>query len=157
MTWARECEHCGGPIPDHKRAQAMYCSKACNVASSNAAHKAARLEAKAGRWCEWCGDPMPDRMKAGTRFCCVPCQRKARYHTDIEARPAQTCPACGSSFHPVHPAQTYCSRTCAQEVYRVTGPITCGHCGETVATPRRGQKWCSARCREQAFRARRRG
>lgn len=157
MTWARECEHCGGPIPDHKRAQAMYCSKACNVASSNAAHKAARLEAKAGRWCEWCGETMPERMKAGTRFCCVPCQRKARYHTDIEARPAQNCPACGSSFHPVHPAQTYCSRECANRSIGKDSPRPCQHCGETMPNPRKTQKFCNTRCQHAWHRARLRG
>lgn len=158
MTWARECEHCGGPIPDHKRASAMFCSKRCSVASSNAAIAAARLEAKAGRWCEWCGDPIPARLKIGARFCCVPCQRQARYHAEIEARPVQTCPVCGGGFRPVRhdDRQTYCSRQCAQETYRITGPINCTHCGTTIATPRRGQKFCNSRCQDRWHEAKRR-
>jgi len=110
------------------------------------------------RECEHCGGPIPARRYLGTRFCCVQCERRARYHAEIEARPVQTCPVCGGGFKAKRGdvPQTYCSHQCAQETYKITGPITCGHCGTPVTTPRRGQKWCSATCRERAFRVRQR-
>lgn len=158
MTWARECEHCRGPIPDSRNADAMYCCKKCKNAAYQANISAALLEAKAGRWCEWCGDPFPATKKAGCRFCSVKCQRAARYSAGIEARPVQTCPACGKGFRATRHdgKQVYCSRLCAEAAYLRPTPITCHQCGNTVSTPRQRQKFCNILCQGRWHRQKRR-
>jgi hypothetical protein len=153
----RECEHCGGPIPDHRNADAMYCCVKCKSAAYSAAITAARLEAKAGRWCEWCGDTIPATKNAGARFCNPKCQREARYRADIEARPVQTCAACGTGFRPVRDdgRQKYCSHQCGQAAYRTGYPINCHQCGDEIQNPRRDQKFCGNRCQQRWHRRRR--
>lgn len=158
MTWARECEHCGGPIPDHRRIDAMYCGRACKESAHRALLAAGRLEDKASRPpCLHCRAPIPPEAPAHREFCDATCQRRFRYLQEIEARPVQTCPTCGTRFHPVHQdrPQTYCSHRCAQVVYR-EAPRPCVQCGTVIDAPRQQQRYCCKRCKMDAKNALRR-
>ena len=159
MTFARECEHCGGPIPDHKRADAMYCSKACQKLAYSEIEKAGRLEDKANRPpCQHCGAAIPAEAMAFAIYCSVHCQRRGIYHKTIAARPLQTCPACGAGFRARSSTgvQTYCSAKCAQTHGQKGAAIDCQHCGTHIETPRRGQKFCNPRCQDRWHKAQRR-
>lgn len=159
LAMHRECEHCGGPIPDRRRADAMYCSVACNKASYAAVLAQGLLDDKANRPpCKGCGAAIPAKAPAHREFCCVPCQRQARYRAKIEARPVQTCPACGSGFRPVRHdgGQRYCSHQCSQESYRTGHPINCHQCGTKIQTPRQQQKFCDTLCQGRWHWAKRR-
>jgi hypothetical protein len=157
MTWARECEHCGGPIPDSRRDDAMYCSPECKRADYGAIVRRGRLEDKADRPpCRGCGALIPPEAPAHREFCTTACQRRAAYRAEIEARPAQTCPACGGTFHPTIAGQTWCSHACANRSIGKDGPRPCKGCGETMPSPRTTQKFCTPRCQKRWHRANRR-
>ena len=161
MTFARECEHCGGPIPDRKRADAMFCSNTCQKLAYSEIEKAGRLEDKANRPpCQHCGAAIPAEAPAYAVFCSLSCQRKARYLRDIAKRPLQTCPACGGGFKARNSdgKQTYCSAKCAQDHgIKAEAAIDCLQCGVHIATPRFGQKFCTKLCRNRWHRAQRKG
>ena len=70
----RKREQCGGPIPDHMRVSAMFCSKRCANDRFNVLDKAARLEVRRARPpCAACGAPIPVERPDRTRFCSSAC------------------------------------------------------------------------------------
>lgn len=155
MTFARECERCGGPIPDRRRADAMYCGEPCKRADYLDLQRQGRLDDKAKRPpCQHCGAAIPPEANAGRMFCSLICQRRARHARGKAARP-RTCPQCGAGFHACTPTQRFCSLSCYRQSERRAEPLACGCCGVLIPEPMPGQKWCGARCREKAWKQRR--
>ncbi|MBL3568873.1 hypothetical protein BV509_09135 [Rhodovulum sulfidophilum] len=152
----RRCERCGAPIPGHKRADAVYCSKTCKNTDYGEILAAGRIDDKRDRApCLHCGAPIPPEAPANRRFCSITCQRLARRVRDKAAR-VQTCPVCGKTFNASIPDQTCCSHACAAVYRREAGPRPCQCCGKEIPAPLPEQKWCSSRCRERAWKIRRR-
>lgn len=155
----RECERCGGPIPDHKRIDAMYCSQVCCKADYGELLRAGLLADKANRPpCEGCGAPIDPARFVTTRFCCSECHRRWIYRQTIEARPVQTCEGCGAEFRPTrHDAvQRYCSRKCSNTIGRLEPARPCDQCGTVMDTPRLGQKFCNKLCQGRFHKAKKR-
>jgi len=79
VTWARECDCCGGPIPDHKRIDAMVCGSTCRHKLRKRLEREARLEARDNRPpCLHCGAAMPAEKSPLAKFCSTACAYENR-------------------------------------------------------------------------------
>lgn len=67
------CIHCGRPIPETLRADAIFCSEKCRTARTHALDKAARAEARRGLVCRICGVSFDGARSHQTR-----CSRECR-------------------------------------------------------------------------------
>ena len=155
LDMRRLCEWCGSEIPDHKRAHAMFCSRACKRAEWLHVDRQGRLDDKRNRPpCLHCGGAIPPEATAKRIFCSLACQRKHLYRRRVEANPAKTCPSCGTRFHPTQPEYQTCSPACAR-VQQIEPPRPCERCGTVIEKPGRGRRFCSNACSLAARRARR--
>jgi hypothetical protein len=75
MRWT--CAHCGAEIPDHKRADAEHCSRACKDAAYQAFIKADRRRRMEGRFCVECGTPLGLSQRTTATYCGRKCIKKA--------------------------------------------------------------------------------
>jgi len=78
----RSCVRCGKPLPEGRRAEALYCSKRCRQAASRARLKDRPPSPPPGpaETCSWCGDPMPAGLRVEARFCSKRCRQSSSRH-----------------------------------------------------------------------------
>lgn len=73
----KTCVQCGGSM-EGKIARAIYCSKACGTAATNAARDARVRGKRLGRACVSCGDSL-DHRNSKAIYCSKNCRGKALY------------------------------------------------------------------------------
>ena len=152
----RECEGCGGPIPDGRTIRAMFCSNLCYRRSWAARQKAERLEAKRNRRpCLVCGGAVPTAAPWSRLYCSERCANTVAVAEYRKRRGKRDCTVCGASYIPTREGQRVCSQACRVTAGRV-GPRDCTVCGATIPDAMRNQTYCSVTCRNAAAYARRR-
>ena len=78
--FTKSCEWCGGPIPETKRVDAVFCCKRCKALHNMAVVRQGRLDDKRNRPpCLHCGAAIPVEALAFQRFCSATCRERARY------------------------------------------------------------------------------
>lgn len=115
-----QCAECGADI-EHRRAHAIYCTRACKDAARIRLESEARAEARKGKTCAVCGKPFVagrlDRL-----YCSKPCIDKAHRVRKVAARPERPCVICGAIFHPkgAKSARATCSAACGVVLWRAS-------------------------------------
>ncbi len=122
------CLVCGASL-EHKRIDAVYCSRRCFGAHVRQLDRQARLEARTGRKCGMCAGPIPVERNASAKFCSRMCNAKAAWQADNARRKAErlerelkrrkaqigrTCEQCGTAI-PVEKrdATRFCASHCS--------------------------------------------
>lgn len=84
------CIFCGAAIPTDRRADTLFCGKACSDRVSWHRTQGKRLaEARMGRACVTCGGPIPDNLRMGTKFCGKVCRETSNTQQLRERRRAR--------------------------------------------------------------------
>lgn len=156
LDMRRLCLWCKAVIPDTKRADAIYCCKACQQADYGAFVSAEIAKAKVGRSCAWCCGPISDKALSRAIYCSKHCQRRGIYRNRIAGRPVLPCAVCGVGFRATIPDQKTCSRKCAVEIRRETESRPCEQCGTVMVRPLPEKKFCNPRCQDRWHKAARR-
>lgn len=139
------CPQCGADIPEHKRADTVYCSRRCVQRAYDALVSQARRDAKANRPpCKLCGTPLAHERIATAIYCSRACSMVA--HNAIARYPG-TCQHCGCDFMANQKYQRFCSLPCRDiAVLRKHHPRACTNCGSPYQPKNDRSKYCSRRC-----------
>lgn len=120
------CGWCGAEMIG-KRANAIFCSRACQQADYKAMERAETLAAKAGRPpCQHCGAPIPATARAHAIFCSRACKIGASVAADkgrrLASKAGRHCAECGKPMDPAQKSNAiYCGKPCKKRAaYRRT-------------------------------------
>ena len=136
------CRRCGKEFETTRPTTQIYCSRACNEATSNSKYRS-RRKPREKRICPVCGvEFMQTNPKQ--KYCSVKCtQRSGRLKRHGATK---ICPTCGKEFTPTANAQKFCSVKCTKPVvYK----LTCRYCGQKFESKNPAQLYCNERCREK--------